>query len=107
MVRKLILRAGPETDFTTYLAPENQSHCQYQYTEMALGHFVDKLSQARYIQISDKYVAICRLCDETERGRISLIYKATSRTLRVTDNMVIMSISGTDTPTNLHEDLHK
>ena len=85
MVWKLILRAGPETDFTTYLAPEDQSHCQYQYTEMALGHFIDKLSQARYIQISDKYIAICRLCNETHRNWISLIDQATYRAFRASD----------------------
>ena len=106
MVRKLILRAGPGTDFTAYLAPEDQSHCHYQYTEMALGYFIDKLSQACYIRISDKYIAICRLCNETDRNWISLIDQATYRTLRASD-MIIMSSDGTDTPTNLHKNLHK
>ena len=106
MVRKLILRAGPETDFTAYLALEDQSHCHYQYTKMALRYFIDKLSQARYIRISDKYIAICRLCNETDRNWISLIDQATYRTFRASD-MVIMSSDKTDTPTNLHEDLHK
>ena len=44
MVRKLILRAGPEADFTVYLAPEDQSGFYYQYIELALGYFIDKLS---------------------------------------------------------------
>jgi len=61
MVRKLILRRAPEVDFTVYSAPEDLSGCYYQYTEMALGYFIDKLSQAYYIQISDKYVAICQI----------------------------------------------
>ncbi|GBB84991.1 hypothetical protein RclHR1_11580012 [Rhizophagus clarus] len=106
MVRKLILRGAPEVDFTVYSAPEDLSGCYYQYTEMALGYFIDKLSQACYIRISDKYIAICRLCNETDRNWISLIDQATYRTFRASD-MVIMSSDGTDTPTNLHEDLHK
>src|SRR4051812_20956763 len=103
MVRKLILRAGPEAEFTIYLAPENQSGLYYQYTELTLRYFIDKLSQTRYIPISDKYVAICHFCNETDRNWISLIDQAIYRTLRVSD-MVIMSSDGTD---NLHENLHK
>src|ERR1051325_7138749 len=105
MVRKLILRGLPEADFSMYLAPD-LSGMYYQYTELALGYFIDKLSQACYIQISDKYIAICHLCNETDRNWISLIDQATYQTLR-TSNMVIMSSDGMDTPTNLHEDLHK
>ncbi|CAB4473212.1 hypothetical protein RhiirA1_470471 [Rhizophagus irregularis] len=106
MVRKLILRGLPEADFTVYLAPEDQSGCYYRYTELALGHFIDKLPQSRYIRVSDKYVAICHLCNETDRNWISLIDQATYQTLRTSD-MVIMSSDGTDIPINLHEDLHK
>ena len=73
---------------------------------MALGHFIDKLSQACYIRISDKYIAICRLCNETDRNWISLIDQTTYRTFRASD-MVIMFSDGTDTPTNLYKDLHK
>ena len=71
MVRKLILRGLPEADFTVYSAPEDLSGCYYQYTETALGYFINKLSQACYIQISDKYVAICRICNETDRNWMS------------------------------------
>ena len=83
MVRKLILRGTPEADFTVYSAPEDLSGCYYQYTEMALGCFIDKLSQARYIQISDKYIAICRLCNETDRNWINMIDQTTYQTYRI------------------------
>ena len=73
---------------------------------MALGHFIDKLPQASYIQVSDKYVAICHLCNETDRNWISMIDQTTYQTLRASD-MVIMSSDGMDIPTNLHEDLYK
>jgi hypothetical protein len=48
-------------DLAVYIAPEDQSGMYYQYSEKALGDIIDKLQQARYIQISDKYVAICHL----------------------------------------------
>jgi hypothetical protein len=86
---------------TVYLAPEDQSGFYYQYTELTLEYFIDKLSQAHYIQISDKYVAICHLCNETDRNWISLIDQATYRTLRASD-MVIMSSDGTDTPMRIY-----
>jgi hypothetical protein len=105
MVRKIILCALPEADFAVYLAPD-KSGFYYQYTELALGHFIDKFPQARYIRVSDKYVTICHLCNETDRNWISMIDQATYRALRAPD-MVIMSSDGTDIPTNLHEDLHK
>lgn len=109
MVRKLIIYHKNEhhsgIDLAVYLAPD-KSGMYYKYTELALGCIIDKLSQARYIQISDKYVAICHLCNETDRNWISLIDQATYQTLRTSD-MVIMSSDETDTPTNLHEDLRK
>ena len=49
MVQKLILREALEADFTTYLALEDQLGCYYHYTELALGHFINKLPQSRYI----------------------------------------------------------
>uniref|UniRef100_U9STW7 Uncharacterized protein n=1 Tax=Rhizophagus irregularis (strain DAOM 181602 / DAOM 197198 / MUCL 43194) TaxID=747089 RepID=U9STW7_RHIID len=85
MVRKLILRGLPEADFTVYLAPEDQSGCYYRYTELALGHFIDKLPQSRYIRVSDKYVAICHLCNETDRNWISMIDQTTYQTGYVGD----------------------
>jgi len=37
MVRKLILRAGPEADFTVYLAPEDQSGFYYNIQKQHSG----------------------------------------------------------------------
>ncbi len=53
MVRKIILCDHPKADFAVYLVPDKSSF-YYQYTELALGYFIDKLPQACYIQVSDK-----------------------------------------------------
>ncbi|CAG8706559.1 19514_t:CDS:2 [Rhizophagus irregularis] len=79
MVRKIILRGIPEADFAVYLAPDRLGF-YYQYTELALGNFIDKIPQASYIRVSDKYVATCHLCNETDRNWISMIDQTTYQT---------------------------
>ncbi len=105
IVWKIILCDILEADFAVYLALD-RSGFYYQYTELALGHFIDKLSQASYIWVLDKYVVICHLCNETDRNWISMIDQITYQTLRAL-NMVIMFSDRMDIPTNLYEDLYK
>ncbi|SRR6266498_6102708 len=92
-------------DFVTYLALD-LSGMYYQYTELALRNIIAKLPQACYMQILDKYVAICHLCNESSRNQISLPDQATYQTLQASE-IVIMFSNKTDIPTNLHKDLHK
>jgi hypothetical protein len=101
MVRKIILRGVTEADLAMYLALDG-SGMYYKYTELPLGYFIEKLPQARYLQITDKYVAIYH----DTSYKISLVAQATWSTLRATE-MIIMSSDGTDVPINLHEDLQK
>ena len=78
----------------------------YLYTSASLGEIVENLPQARYLKISNEYVAIYNPCNEGDLKKIWYVREVTHATL-IVKNMVILSIDGTDIPINIHEDIYK
>jgi hypothetical protein len=107
MGRKIILyNAGSRNGDGEYHAP-GTTNVGYTYTSNPLAYTIDDLPRARYLRISDDYVAVYNpYISGNNQKEITFITQATCTTLRVVE-MMIVKMDGTDISNNFHEEVYR